>query len=47
MTPELAERLGLNQQVMNDLVMDAVIVQGAEHEGVRYRMTSCARGSRR
>ncbi len=35
MTPELAERLGLNQQVMNDLVMDAVIVQGAEHEGVR------------
>jgi peptidyl-prolyl cis-trans isomerase D len=35
MTPELAERLGLNQQVMNDLVSDAVIVQGAEREGVR------------
>lgn len=35
MTPELAERLGLNQQVISDLVTDAVIVQGAEHEGVR------------
>jgi peptidyl-prolyl cis-trans isomerase D len=35
MTPELAERLGVNQQVMNDLVMDAVIVQSAEREGVR------------
>ncbi len=35
MTPELAERLGLNQQVMNELVADTLIVQGAEHEGVR------------
>ncbi len=35
MTPELAERLGLNQQVISDLVTDAVIVQGAEREGVR------------
>ena len=35
MTPELAERLGLNQQVINDLVTDAVVVQGAEHDGVR------------
>lgn len=35
MTPELAERLGLNQQVINDLVNDAVIVQAAEREGVR------------
>ena len=35
MTPELAERLGLNQQVINDLVADAVIVQSAEREGVR------------
>jgi peptidyl-prolyl cis-trans isomerase D len=35
MTPELADRLGLNQQVLNDLVTDAVVVQGAEGEGVR------------
>ncbi len=35
MTPELAERLGLNQQVISDLVTDTVIVQGAEREGVR------------
>ncbi len=35
MTAELAERLGLNQQVLNDLVTDAVVVQGAEREGVR------------
>jgi peptidyl-prolyl cis-trans isomerase D len=34
-TPELAERLGLNQQVISDLVTDAVVVQGAAHEGVR------------
>jgi peptidyl-prolyl cis-trans isomerase D len=34
-TAELAERLGLNQQVINDLVMDALIVQGAEQEGIR------------
>ena len=35
MTQEMAERLGLNQQVLNDLITDAVVVQGAEHEGVR------------
>src|SRR5262249_1708714 len=35
LTPELAEKLGLHQQIMNDLVSDAVIVQGAEREGVR------------
>jgi peptidyl-prolyl cis-trans isomerase D len=35
MTAELAERLGLTQQVMNDLIADAVIVQGAQQEGVR------------
>jgi peptidyl-prolyl cis-trans isomerase D len=35
MTPELAERLGLNQQVINDLVTDVVVVQGAEHDGVQ------------
>jgi peptidyl-prolyl cis-trans isomerase D len=35
MTPELAERLGLNQQVISELVTDAVIVQGAEREGVQ------------
>ena len=35
MTPELAERLGLDQQVIGDLVADAVIVQGAEREGIR------------
>src|SRR5215471_6751562 len=35
MTPELAERLGINQQVINELVNDAVIVQTAAREGVR------------
>jgi len=35
MTPELAERLGLHQQVINDLVTDAVIIQGATREGIR------------
>src|SRR5262249_14399578 len=35
MTPQLAEQLGLNQQVINDLVNDAVIVQAAAREGVR------------
>src|SRR5262245_17793730 len=35
MTPELAERLGLNQQVINDLVTDALVVQGAAREGIR------------
>ena len=35
MTPELAERLGINQQVINELVNDAVVVQTAAREGVR------------
>jgi len=35
MTPELAERLGLNQQVINELVTEAIVVQGAGREGVR------------
>src|SRR5262245_30726126 len=35
MTPELAERLGLTQQVLNELVADAVVVQSAEREGIR------------
>ena len=34
-TPDLAERLGLTQQVVNDLVQEALIVQQAEREGVR------------
>ncbi len=33
-TPELAERLGFTQQVLNELITEAVIVQGAEREGV-------------
>ena len=32
-TPELAERMGLSQQVVNDLVQEAVIVQRARAEG--------------
>ena len=35
MTPEMAQRLGLHQQVLNDLVNEAVVVQGAKHEGVQ------------
>src|SRR5882672_2091137 len=35
LTPELAERLGLSQQVINDLVTEAIVIQGAAHEGVR------------
>ncbi len=34
-TPEMAERMGLNQQVIKDLLTDAVIVQAAEREGIR------------
>jgi len=34
-TPELAERLGLADQVINDLVLDALIVQRAGREGIR------------
>jgi len=35
MTPELMERHGVIQQVVNDLVVDAVIVQTARQEGIR------------
>src|SRR5216684_154524 len=33
-TPELAERMGLRQQVVNDLVTEALIVQRAKAEGL-------------
>ncbi len=33
-SPELAERLGLGQQVVNDLVLEALIVQRAHREGL-------------
>lgn len=35
MTPEMIERLGVAQQVLDELIREAVIVQGAEREGVR------------
>jgi len=35
MTPEMIERLGINQQVINELVNDAMIAQGAAREGIR------------
>lgn len=35
LTAEMAERLGLTQQVLNELVLDVVVVQGAAREGVR------------
>ncbi|MGH7316112.1 MAG: peptidylprolyl isomerase [Candidatus Rokuibacteriota bacterium] len=35
LTPEVAERLGLSQQVVNELVTEAVVIQGAAKEGVR------------
>jgi peptidyl-prolyl cis-trans isomerase D len=35
LTPELAERLGLSQQVINELVTEAIVIQGAGREGVR------------
>ena len=34
LTPELAERLGLSQQVVNELVTEAMVIQGAANEGV-------------
>ena len=33
-TPELAERMGLSQQVVNDLVQEALVVQRARAEGL-------------
>jgi len=35
LTPEIAERLGLSQQIINELVTEAVVIQGAAGEGVR------------
>ena len=35
LTPELAERLGLSQQVLNELVTEAIVIQGAAKEGIR------------
>jgi peptidyl-prolyl cis-trans isomerase D len=35
LTPELAERLGLSQQVVDALVQEALIVQQAQREGLR------------
>ncbi|HYB71519.1 MAG TPA: peptidylprolyl isomerase [Candidatus Bathyarchaeia archaeon] len=34
LTPEMAERLGLSQQVINELVTEAVVIQGAAAEGI-------------
>lgn len=36
-TPEVAERIGLSQQVLNDLIQEALIVQGAAAEGLTVR----------
>jgi peptidyl-prolyl cis-trans isomerase D len=35
LTPEMAERLGLSQQVLNELVTEAIVIQGAAKEGIR------------
>jgi peptidyl-prolyl cis-trans isomerase D len=35
LTPEMTERLGITQLVINELVQDALIVQQAQREGVR------------
>jgi peptidyl-prolyl cis-trans isomerase D len=34
-TPELAERLGLSQQVLNDLILETLILQRAKAEGIQ------------
>jgi peptidyl-prolyl cis-trans isomerase D len=34
-TPEMAERLGLRQQVINELVQEAIVLQRAQAEGLR------------
>jgi peptidyl-prolyl cis-trans isomerase D len=34
LTPELAERMGVGQQVINELVVDALVVQAAADEGI-------------
>ena len=33
-TPEMAERMGLNQQVISDLIQEALIIQQAKREGI-------------
>ena len=33
-TPEMAERLGLTQQVINDLIQEALVLQQAKREGI-------------
>ncbi|MEX2223271.1 MAG: SurA N-terminal domain-containing protein [Candidatus Rokuibacteriota bacterium] len=35
LTPEVAERLGLSQQVVSELVTETVVIQGAAQQGVR------------
>src|SRR5262245_51750150 len=35
LTPEMIERLGLPQQVLNELIQEALVVQQAAREGVR------------
>jgi peptidyl-prolyl cis-trans isomerase D len=35
LTPEMIERLGLNQRVMNELINETLVVQAAGREGVR------------
>ena len=37
LTPEMIERIGLNQRVMNELVNDTLVVQSAGREGVRAK----------
>src|SRR2546422_5217599 len=34
LTPEMAERVGLTQQIINELVQEALILQGATREGI-------------
>src|SRR5712692_3253970 len=34
MTPELAERMGLSQRALNELITEAVIAQAAQREGI-------------
>ena len=33
-TPEMAERLGLTQQVINDLIQETLVLQQAKREGI-------------
>jgi peptidyl-prolyl cis-trans isomerase D len=35
LTPEMIERLGLTQQVINELIQEALVVQQADREGIR------------